>query len=385
MNQPDHRRFAGLPVLLGSLVLISILTGCHQSEEKEEGAEEETEMVQEAAPVEVFALKKGKLSSSLQVPGELVAFRDVDIYARVSSYIKRLYVDVGSEVSEGQLLAVAEAPELNAQVSAAESRLKSQEALYIASKANYDRVVDAAKTQGAIAQTTLEQALAKKNSDYAQLEAARASFREVSDMRKYLEIRAPFGGIISLRNTSTGAYVGPAGKGSELPLFVLTEQKRLRLVVSVPETYTGYVDANDEVSFTVRTFPDRKFTGKVKRMAGALDKKLRSERVEVDVINADRKLLPGMVAEVTIPLPTRTATFIVPKTAVVNSTSGIFVIRVAGGKAEWVPIEKGLEADEKIEIFGKLNEGDQLVLTASEEVRNGLPVPQVKTADTAIQ
>ncbi|WP_310589820.1 efflux RND transporter periplasmic adaptor subunit [Larkinella soli] len=365
--------------------MISILTGCHQSEEKEEGAEEETEMVQEAAPVEVFALKKGKLSSSLQVPGELVAFRDVDIYARVSSYIKRLYVDVGSEVSEGQLLAVAEAPELNAQVSAAESRLKSQEALYIASKANYDRVVDAAKTQGAIAQTTLEQALAKKNSDYAQLEAARASFREVSDMRKYLEIRAPFGGIISLRNTSTGAYVGPAGKGSELPLFVLTEQKRLRLVVSVPETYTGYVDANDEVSFTVRTFPDRKFTGKVKRMAGALDKKLRSERVEVDVINADRKLLPGMVAEVTIPLPTRTATFIVPKTAVVNSTSGIFVIRVAGGKAEWVPIEKGLEADEKIEIFGKLNEGDQLVLTASEEVRNGLPVPQVKTADTAIQ
>lgn len=316
-------------------------------------------------------LKKGKLTSSLQIPGELVAFRDVDIYAKVSGFIKSLNVDVGSEVKQGQLLAVAEAPELSAQLSSAQSRLKAQEAVSIASKANYERILEASKMSGAVSKNDVDQALAKRNADLAQLEAAKSAYREVADLKRYLEIRAPFSGIISTRNTSTGAYIGPSGKGSEFPLFVLTEQKRLRLVISIPEAYTGYVDQNNEVSFTVRTFPDRKFTGRVKRLSGALDKRLRSERVEVDVINTDKKLLPGMVAEVSLPLPTKTSTFIVPKSALVNASTGVFLIRVNNHKAEWVPVKKGLEADNKTEIFGSLNEGDQLITTATEEIRDG--------------
>ncbi|GAB3338637.1 efflux RND transporter periplasmic adaptor subunit [Larkinella ripae] len=355
-------------------LLVAVLNSCHSSEGKTETAA----VAEEPEPTEVFALQKGTLSSNLQIPGELVAFRDVDIYARVTGFIKSIHADVGTEVKEGQLLALAEAPELNAQLSAAESRLKSQEALYIASKSNYDRYLDAAKTPGTVAQSMIEQTLAKKQSDFAQLEAAKAAYREVADMRKYLEIRAPFSGIISLRNVSTGAYVGPSGKGSELPLFVLAEQKRLRLVVAVPEAYTGYVDQNDDVSFTVKAFPDKKFSGKVKRLAGSLDKRLRSERTEVDVTNSDRKLLPGMIAEVTIPLPTKNTTFVVPKSAIINSSVGVFVVKVVNRKAEWVPIQKGLEDGDKVEVFGEVKEGDQIMTTATEEVRNGSPVRAVK-------
>lgn len=361
-----------LAVTVG-LLLTSLLAGCHSSEGKTD-AKETTEAAAAPAPVEVFALKRGKLASSLQVPGELIAFRDVDIYAKVSGFIKTMSVDVGSEVRQGQLLALAEAPELSAQLSSADSRLKAQQALSIASKANYERILEASKLAGAVSKNDVDQALAKRNADNAQLEASKSAYREVANLKQYLQIRAPFDGIISARNASTGAYIGPSGKGSEFPLFVLTDQKRLRLVISIPEAYTGYVDLNAPVNFSVKAFPDQKFTGQVKRQAGTLDKRLRSERVEVDVMNANKKLLPGMVAEVNIPLPTKDNAFIVPKSAVLNATTGIFVIRVTNHKAEWVPVKKGLEADEKVELFGQLTEGDQLITTATEEIRDGSPV-----------
>jgi RND family efflux transporter MFP subunit len=378
MNRLTTNPFRPL-LVVGSFLVLHALASCHSPESKADVTE--AKEVPEAT--DVFVLKKGKLSSSLQVPGELVAYRDVDIYAKVSGFIKTLYVDIGSEVTQGQLLALAEAPELSAQLSSAQSRLKGQEALSIASKANYDRILEASKFSGAVSKNDVDQALAKRNADLAQLEAARSAYREVADLKQYLQIRAPFNGIISARNASTGAYIGPTGKGSEFPLFVLTEQKRLRLVISVPEAYTGYVDQNETVSFSVKAFPDRKFTGQVKRQAGALDKRLRSERVEVDVINSDKKLLPGMIAEVSIPLPTRNSTFIVPKSAVVNSSTGVFVVKVTNNKAQWIPVQKGLEADERLEVFGKLTEGDQLVMTATEEIRDGSPVTPAKaTGDT---
>lgn len=372
MKRLIHKPVRSLLAFISSLLLTALVTNCHSPDSKAEATE--TEMVEAPAPAEVFSLKKGKLASSLQIPGELVAFRDVDIYAKVSGFIKSLNVDVGSEVKQGQLLALAEAPELSAQLASADSRLKAQEALSIASKANYERILEASKFSGAVSKNDVDQALAKRNADLAQLEAAKSGYREVATLRNYLEIRAPFNGIISARNASTGAYIGPAGKGSEFPLFVLTEQKRLRLVIAVPEAYTSYIDQNDNVSFSVKTFPDKKFTGQVKRLSGTLDKRLRSERVEVDVINNDRKLLPGMIAEVSLPLPAKTSTFIVPKSAIVNATTGVFVIRVNNHKAEWVTVKRGLEADNKIEVFGELHEGDQLINTASEEIREGSPV-----------
>jgi RND family efflux transporter MFP subunit len=287
-------------------------------------------------------------------------------------------VDVGSEVKAGQLLATMEAPELNAQLSAAQSRLKSQEALYIASKTNYDRLYETSKTPGTISQNDLDQALAKMNSDHAQLEAAKASYREVTDTRNYLQIRAPFNGMITTRNVNAGAYVGPSGKGSEFPLFTLQEQKKLRLVIFVPEAYTGYVSAQDKVGFTVNAFPNQPFSANVKRLAGALDSRLRSQRIEMDVMNDARKLLPGMVANVQIPLSTKDSAFIVPKTAVVNSQERVFVISVLNGKANWVDVTKGHETDGRIEIYGDLHAGDRIVRMASEEIRNGSAITRVK-------
>jgi len=344
-----------------------------------------SEEVKEQKPVEevvmdVFPLRKEKLASSIELPGELIAFQQVDLYAKVNSFVQKLHVDVGSEVKAGQLLATMEAPEMSAQLDAAASRLKSQEAVYLASKSNYDRLYETSQTPGTVSQNDIDQALAKKNSDAAQLEAAKSAYKEISDTRNYLEIRAPFDGIISARNVNTGAYVGPSGKGSELPLFVLQQQKKLRLVVSIPELYTGYLHNKLDIQFSTSAIPQKKFTATVSRLAGALDNRLRAERVEMDVINNDKKLLPGMVVEVQIPLPASDSSFVVPKTAVVNSTEKLFVIKVSDRKAQWVDIKKGRDQGNRVEIYGDLLTGDTIVRRGSDEIRNGSEIKKITTA-----
>ncbi|GHN02695.1 secretion protein HlyD [Cytophagales bacterium WSM2-2] len=365
LNKEDYRKFA---VAFAVICCSFLLLQCKSAEEKSKKKE------QAAPAIETFELGAGKITTSLKIPGELVSFRDVDVYAKVSSFVKQINADIGTEVNEGQLLAVMEAPEIVSQLMAAESRLKSQQAIHLASKANYDRLVATSKTPGTISQNDLDLALSKMNSDYAQLEAAQASKREIAAMQNYLEIRAPFSGIISARNVSLGAYVGPSGKGSEFPMFTLNEQKRLRLVVYVPDAYSNYIHSNDDIQFTVKGLPNEKFTVKVKRLAGALDKKLRAQRIEMDVINDSKKLLPGMIAEVSFAFNSDQNALIVPKSAVVNSTERFFVIRINNNKAEWVDVKKGLDNGREAEIFGALKQGDILVTSANEEIRNGQEV-----------
>lgn len=325
--------------------------------------------------IETFDLTKEKLSSEIRLPAELSGFRQVDLYAKVASYVQELKVDIGSQVKEGQVLIQLEAPEISSQLAAAQSRLHSLEAVYTGSNANYNRILETSKVEGTISKNDLDQALARKSSDYAQLQAARASVREIQVNQSYLQIRAPFTGIVTARNVNTGAYVGPAGKGSDQPLLTVQDQKKLRLAVSVPEIYTGYLKNGDEINFNVRSLPNDNFKAKIQRMSGALDLRLRSERVEMDVINNDGKLLPGMVAEVLLPLKAQDSTFVVPKSAVINTAEGVFVIRVKDNKTQRVAVKKGRETAESVEIFGdSLTANEKLVKTASEEIKDGTDI-----------
>jgi membrane fusion protein (multidrug efflux system) len=351
---------------LMAFVALAGMSSCGSKEKEDKG-----EQTDSAALVPVFTLKKDILPSVLKIPGELTPYQQVDLYAKVSSFVKKVSVDVGSEVTQGQLLISMEAPEINSQLAEAKSKVKTQEAIVMASKANYDRLYETSKTPGTISGNDLDQAAARKNSDASQLEAAKSAYQSVQANLAYLEIRAPFAGVVSARNTNPGAYVGPTGKGSDQPLLVLQQQKKLRLVVSVPEAYSGILKEKNEVNFTVQSMPGHKFTAHVNRMAGSLDSKLRSERLEMDVTNNDKALLPGMYAEVTMNLAPADSTFVIPKTALVMSTEKIFVIRVTNNKAEWVDVRKGREADGKVEVYGNLKSGDELITLANDEIRDG--------------
>lgn len=368
MTQLTVKRSLYAGIMAATVLAASVLLSSCGGDKKDDPKEAKAPVVDTTL---TFTLQKGKLSSDLKIPGELIAFQQVDLYAKVSSFVQKLNVDVGSEVHEGDLLATMEAPELNSQLEAAKSRIESMQALYLASKSNYDKMYQTSLTPGTIAQNDLDQAEARKNSDMANLEAAKSTYNEIEDTKNYLVMRAPFSGVISVRNVNPGAFVGPAGTGSAQPMLVLQQQNLLRLEVSVPEMYTSYVNSNDHVNFTVKALPDEKFTAQVKRLAGAIDNRLRSQHVEMDVHNDDKKLLPGMVAEVTVPLPGQDSTLIVPKSALINSMLGLFVIKVEGGKAQWVKVRTGRDASNHIEVYGDLKAGDELVLSANEEIRDG--------------
>ncbi|MFB9864888.1 efflux RND transporter periplasmic adaptor subunit [Rufibacter immobilis] len=346
--------------LVFALPFALLLNGCSSAEKPQ--------VVAETAPMEAkmetFSLGKDKLKDTLHLPAELVANQEVDIYAKVTSFVKDLKVDVGSEVKAGQLLMLLEAPEISSQLVAARSKVKSLEATYKATKASYERTVEASKTEGAIARDALDQITARKNSDLAQLEAAKAALQEIRAMESYLELRAPFSGVITARNVDKGAYVGPSGKGSQQPLLTLQEQKNLRLVVSVPEANLPYIDPTKEVTFTVRSLPQTTFSGKIKRKAGALDQRLRSERIEIDVANTNKDLMPRMIATARIPLSSKDSTFVVPKMAVIDTDEGIFVLKMEGGEMKKIPVKKGREQNGKVEIYGNLNRGDKLQVKA---------------------
>lgn len=347
------------------LFTLSFLAGCGNTEKEAVAKAEEP-------TIETFSLKKEKLSSELRLPAELAGFHQVDLYAKVSSFVKELKVDIGSEVKAGDLLIQLEAPEISSQLAAAESRLHSMEAVYTASNSTYNRILETSKVEGTISKNDLEQALARKNSDYAQLQAAKASYKEIQIMQGYLQIRAPFSGVVTARNINTGAYVGPAGKGSELPLLTVQDQHKLRLSVLVPEMYTGFLKEGDEMSFNVRSLPNENFKAKIARMSGALDARLRSERVEMDVINATKRLLPGMVAEVVLPLNAKDSTFVVPKSAVLTYSEGTFIIKNDNNKAHRIAIKKGRESGDKVEVYcDSLNINDEVLKFASEEIREG--------------
>ncbi|HTJ53701.1 MAG TPA: efflux RND transporter periplasmic adaptor subunit [Cyclobacteriaceae bacterium] len=374
MNQMN--KYNPVFILLSCTLMLISLVRCNSSE----GNTHKEDAKADLPVVETIPLEKGKLSTSLHIPGELISFQQVDLYARETSFVKKIYADVGTEVKEGQLIVSLEAPEISSRLAGAESRWKSQEAIYLASKANYNRLLETSKTPGTISPNDLDQAFARMNSDKAQLDAAKANHTEVSNTRDYLSIRAPFNGVITARNVNPGAYVGPAGKGSEKPLFTLQEQKKLRLVVSVPEAYTAYLSDNDTVHFAIKARPDKLFTATVKRLAGALDTRLRAERVEMDVANNDKNLLPGMIADVIIDLPAKDSTFIVPKTAVVNSPERVFIITIVQGKAQWVTVRTGRSLNGQIEVYGTMADNAQIAKVASEEIRDGVEV-QAKLAE----
>jgi RND family efflux transporter MFP subunit len=215
---------------------------------------------------------------------------------------------------------------------------------------------------------------AKMSADSSALLAARSAYQQAADLRNYLQVRAPFDGVISSRNVYSGAYVTPSDKSAGKPMLTLQEQSKLRLVVDVPEAAVSYFSNKDTVHFTVKTLPGKQFTASINRMAGSLNSELRSEQMQMDIPNKNKELLPGMFAQVTLRLTNTQKTFVVPQSAVTQNSRSVFVIRVVNHKAQWINVQKGRETPDSLEVYGALNPGDMLISNATDELKNSAAV-----------
>jgi RND family efflux transporter MFP subunit len=226
-----------------------------------------------------------------------------------------------------------------------------------------------------IAEKTAEASRSQVVAALGSVEAARQSLNAVRDMEGYLRVTAPFGGVVSERNVHPGALVGPSsGAGAATPMLRLVENRRLRLVVPVPEAYASEVKADSSVSFSVAAYPGQTFSGNVARIARAVDVGTRTMAVELDVDNEDGRLAPGTFCQVQWPVRRAAPSLFVPSGSVASTTDRTFVIRIRGGKAEWVDVKTGLTAGSLVEVFGDLRAGDEVAGRGTDELRPGTEV-----------
>lgn len=330
------------------------------------------------------------VSRTIELPGEFLPYLAVSLHAKVPAYVDRVPVDRGSVVRQGDLLVEMSAPEMAAQIAEGESKAQAAEAERIqaeaqlaAAQATYDRLKQAFQTPGAVAGNELvqaekqvEAAQALLNSRRQASRAAEAAVRSQKELQAYLKITAPFDGVVTERMVHPGALVGP---GNDIPLLVVQQVSHLRLVVPVPEENVSGIVNGASVSFQVPAWPERTFTGKVARLSHALDQKTRTMAVELDVINRDGALSPGMFPTVKWPVRRSRPALFVPKTSVVTTTERTFVIRDQNGKAEWVDARKGVSDGDLVEVFGNLKPGDRVVRRGTDEIRDGVPLPTAAT------
>lgn len=364
----------------------------------------------QAQTIELVPVVKKAVSRTIDLSGEFQPFMSVALYARVPGYVENVRVDRGSVVKQGDLLVELSAPEMKARIAEAESKVQAAEADRLqaeaklasleatlsslqatlkAAQATYDRLKKASETPGVIAGNELDVALQSAEAQRAGIEAQRAGIQAqrssidalrnkrlaaeaelhaLQEMEGYLRVTAPFDGAVAERGVHPGALVGPSASA---PLLVLQQVSRLRLVVAVPEENVGGIVRGATVSFGVPAYPTRTFSAIVARIPPSLDAKTRSMPVELDVMNKEQTLAPGMYSTVHWPVRSAEPAFFVPKTSVVTTTERTFIVREKNGRAEWVNVQKGPADGDLIRVTGAIQAGDLVVKRATDEVREG--------------
>jgi RND family efflux transporter MFP subunit len=345
--------------------------------------------------VDAVVVVANTLKVIVPLPGELQAYQSVAIYPRVSGFVKSIAVDRGSRVTQGQVIARLEAPELLAQRAEAQAKVQSAAAQLVAAEARlasddatYQHLKAASATVGVVAGNALEVAQRAADAARAQVisqqqivSAATQSLQSITDVIGYLDIKTPFDGVVTERNAHPGALVSPTGAaGGSDPMLRIEAVSRLRLVVPVPEAYTAGIAEGRAVDFTVPAFPGRHFSGTVARLAHTISVKTRTMPVELDVTNESGELAAGAFCEVCWPLERRSPSLFVPTSSVASTLDRTFVVRIKDGKAEWVDVKTGVTTGKLVEVFGDLAAGNQVAVRGTDELRPGAAIqPRVVT------
>jgi len=362
-----------------------------------------------------------------QLPGEIDAYQDVLIYPKVPGFIKDIKVDRGSIVKKGDLMVRMYAPEFlarrheavakvsmaKAALSAEESKLQDlraelqkKKANLLADESTYQRVYAASLVPGVIADNDVVQwaqtvqvdrqdinAVTKRvnakdhevSMRKEEVDAMVKAFESFADIASYLEIYAPFDGYITERKMHIGSFVGPDGTGAYPPICRLKQLDLLRIICPVPEDLVSGVIIGSQVDFTVSTFPGKKFKGTVARISNSLDKETRTMPVELNYLNPDFKVVPGMFTKVYWPSRRPQESMFVPISSVVSTPLNTFVCRIDGDRVDWVNVKKGQIMDNLVEVFGELKTGDKVAVEGSEEMENqSRVIPVDKSSKDAI-
>jgi len=305
---------------------------------------------------------------TLSVPGELKPYEQGAIYAKVTGFVKELYVDRGDRVRKGQLLALLEAPEMNQKYLSDKSAEDKVYSDYLFAKQAYDRLLEASATVGAVAAIEVDRAKSAMESAKSAYESSKAGTAQTSQLQKYLRITAPFDGVITDRNVSVGALTG-ANTG--LPIFMMAQGSRLRLTLALPEKHAASVREEMPATFTVSSQPGKVFDAKLSRTSGLLNQQNRALTLEFDVDNVLDALQGGEYAQVQLKLQRKQPSYWVNNKSVLYAQSGTFVMTLNNEEIKRIPVKEGIRLDTLTEVFGELSSQDNILEKPSEEIKLG--------------
>jgi len=391
-QDPDRSRPGArfLAVLL--LVAMGIaLSSCGKSDLARAEAAEPSRNSLPAVAVAKVARKP--MARYLTISSELVPFQEIDVFAKESGFVSKLYVDYGSRVRKGQLMAVLEIPELQAQLQQDQALIKSAsdqgtdaehqlgriEAQHKVLHLQYGRLNGVAKSQpGLVAQQEVDDAEGKDLAAEAQVEGAKSSLQVAQSqlavaqsklvhdqaLYDYSKITAPFAGVVTQRYANYGTLLqaGTSSSTQAMPLVKLSQQDLFRLVIPVPESYVRYIKMGDSVDVRVPAL-DGHFPGNVARFSVDVGASTRTMHTEVDVPNPKGVLIPGVYAEVTLTLDRKGDALVVPLQAVTQTSEQASVLVVdQESKIQDRRITLGIQTEHDGEVLSGLQEGDQVVI-----------------------
>lgn len=355
-----------IKTLSGLAVLSTLfLASCSDSNAKEHASEEKSSTPQQQEIV-TKPISQLHPEYDLIIPGELEPAEQVSLYAKVNGFVKKLNVDIGDTVKKGQLLAILEAPEMDQLLVSDRSSEQKLESDYQYAQQNLERLQEAAKTEGAVAAIELDRAKSAMTSARSAYESSKAQTGHSAQMQKYLHVVAPFNGVITERNVSEGALVGP---GSGQPIFRVADEANLKLKIALPEKHAGSVNDAMGISFTVNSQPGKQFDAKLSRSSKLINSQNRAMTLEFDVKNSENKLNGGEYAQVQLKLKRQSPTFYVSPKSILNTQSGLFVLTKNQDNIQRVPVKEGVRLDTLTEVFGNLKEGDLIVQSPTEQMK----------------
>ena len=387
------RRLLGLSVLL--LVAGGLAMGVWRHYvlhlEVRATAEEHRDFV---PSVRVAAVRASSGTMSVTLPATTSPFEAADIFARASGYIERRNVDIGSRVKAGDLLAVITAPELDHQIAQAEASLGQAKATHRQTKETRELgqvtwVRDATlvnqgwvtRQQGDTDRLNYAAQQQAVRAESAAIQSQKARLAVLRQQKAYQQVIAPFDGVVTRRNIDVGSLV-QADAASGTFMFTLTQNDVLRIRLYVPQDVAIGVKPGVDAVVRVPEIPDRVFAGKVARIADALDPATRTLQTEIDVVNSEGELSPGIYCTVELKVPRRTPSLIVPAAAIVFDRDGLRVLVVEDGIARSRTVTETRDFGTEVEVSDGVKEGDQVVLTPPVNLEDGSKV-QIRSTPTA--
>ncbi|MDO6413238.1 efflux RND transporter periplasmic adaptor subunit [Sphingomonas sp. BIUV-7] len=378
---PDDRQTRNLKRfgIGAAIVAVAVVGFGIVSRNRADHALAETASTASTLTVTVVHPTKPAEGGDLALPGTIQAFNSAAIYARTSGYMNRWLVDIGDRVTAGQALAILDAPDLDQQL--AQARADYQTTLAQESLAKTTSVRWAGlRKQDAVSQQEADEKAGDYKAKIAVANASLANVKRLEAEKGFTILRAPFAGTVTSRSAQNGALV-ISGTAAAQPLFTVSDNRRMRIYVRVPQTYSGQVRQGMVVKMTLPEFPGRTFTGTLTRSAGAIDNASGAVLVQVEAPNASGELKPGAFVQVSFPLNAQSGALRIPASALIFGADGTTVATVdPSGHVAMKKIVIARDLGKQIEVAQGLKTSDQIVDTPPDAIQAG---DQVKIAQGA--